>query len=70
MKCMYCGGEMQRGFAPYHYDKDNIHIILDKVPAWLCSQCGEVYFEENEVNLIQEFVRTVDAGAHKLNLIV
>lgn len=68
MKCMYCGGEMFKGFAPYHYDRNNIHIILDKVPAWVCSQCNEVYFEEHEVDSIQEFLRTVHEGAGKLNL--
>jgi YgiT-type zinc finger domain-containing protein len=69
MKCMYCGGEMVQGYSPYHYDKENIHIILDKIPAWVCSQCNEVYFEEKEVESIQDFISTVHEGAHKLNLI-
>lgn len=67
MKCMYCQGEMVRGTAPYHFDRDNVHIILDKVPAWVCLQCGEVYFEEDDVDSIQEFINAVNKQAHKLN---
>jgi YgiT-type zinc finger domain-containing protein len=39
---MYCGGELERGRVPYHIDSENVHIILDEVPAWVCSQCNEI----------------------------
>ena len=52
MKCMYCQGEMARGNAPFHIDRKDIHLSLDSVPAWVCTQCGEVYFEETEVNAV------------------
>jgi YgiT-type zinc finger domain-containing protein len=63
---MYCQGEMVRGTAPYHFDREDIHIILDKIPAWVCSQCGEVYFEEADVDAIQDFIRIVDKQAGKI----
>ena len=66
MKCMYCQGEMVRGSAPFHIDRRNIHISLDKIPAWVCEQCGEVYFEETEVNAVQGVIRAVDEQAEKL----
>lgn len=66
MKCMYCQGEMVRATAPFHVDHDDIHVIFDKVPAWVCSQCGEAYFDEPEVDSIQEFVRSTDRQAKKL----
>lgn len=69
MKCMYCHGAMKRGFTSYHVDDDDLHIILDKVPAWVCEQCGEVYFEEDDVNSIQEFVAAVRKQANKLHQI-
>ena len=52
MKCMYCQGEMTRGNAPFHIDRKDIHLSLGNVPAWVCTQCGEVYFEETEVNAV------------------
>jgi len=57
---------MVRGTAPYHFDREDIHIILDKVPVWVCNQCGEVYFEEADIDSIQEFIRIVDKQAGKI----
>ncbi len=67
MKCMYCAGEMQRGSAPFHLDRDDVHIILDDVPVWICSQCGEPMFEEEQVTEIQKLVQFVDERAEKLH---
>ena len=66
MKCMYCQGKMTRGTTPFHIDRNEAHISLDKVPAWVRAQCGEVYFEEGEVDAMQEFIKTVDAQVIKL----
>ena len=66
MKCMYCQGEMHKGTAPVHIDRHGIHVSLDEVPAWVCSQCGEAYFEESQVDSIQGIVRTVDRQAQEL----
>ena len=66
MKCMYCQGEMARGTAPFYIDRKDVHVSLDSVPAWLCTQCGEVYFEETEVNAVQDIIRAVDEQTGKL----
>ena len=66
MKCMYCQGKMERGTAPFHVDRKGYHLQLDKIPAWVCSQCGEVYFEEEEVDSIQSVIRAVDEQIEKL----
>ncbi|HJX17153.1 MAG TPA: YgiT-type zinc finger protein [Acidiferrobacterales bacterium] len=66
MKCMYCQGEMARGTAPFHIDRKDVHVSLDSVPAWVCTQCGEIYFEEAEVNAVQDIIRAVDEQTGKL----
>ena len=66
MKCIQCKGEMERGTAPFHIDRKGYHLLVDAVPAWVCTQCGEVYFEEDEVDAIQETVRSLDKRADKL----
>ncbi len=66
MKCTYCQGEMARGNAPFHIDRKDVHVSLDHVPAWVCTQCGEVYFEETEVNAVQNIIRAVDEQTGKL----
>lgn len=40
--------------------------MLDSVAAWVCTQCGEAYFEEREVEAIQELVKSVDDSAKKI----
>ena len=57
---------MTRGTAPFHVDRRDVHLSLDHVPAWVCPQCGEAYFEEAEVEAIQAILRTVDEQAERL----
>ena len=60
MKCMHCRGTMIKGTAPFHIDKKGYHLTLDSVPAWVCQQCGEVYFDEQAVDSIQEIIKTLE----------
>jgi YgiT-type zinc finger domain-containing protein len=57
---------MERGTAPFHIDRKGYHLQLDKIPAWVCSQCGEVYFGEEEVDSIQSVIRAMDEQLEKL----
>lgn len=68
MKCIHCRGEMKRGEAPLHVDRPGCHVTLDRVPAWVCSQCGEAYLEEKEVEAIQDLVRSVEEKCRPLGL--
>jgi hypothetical protein len=38
---------------------------LDSLPAWVCQQCGEPYFEESEVDSIQAIIKAVEKQAVK-----
>ena len=49
MNCMYCSGNMERGIVPFHTYRKGYHITLERIPAWVCAQCGEVYFDQPEV---------------------
>jgi YgiT-type zinc finger domain-containing protein len=66
MKCIHCQGGMRRGAAPFHVDRKGYYPLFDTVPAWVCSQCGEAYFEEPKVDSIQEAIRALDTQATKL----
>jgi YgiT-type zinc finger domain-containing protein len=70
MKCIFCQGTMARGTAPFHVDRRDYHLLFDAIPAWICDQCGEVYFEEGAVTSIQETVRTLDDQAARLSTLV
>jgi hypothetical protein len=38
---------------------------MDAVPAWVFSQCGEVYFEDKAVDSIQKVLHALDAQTLK-----
>lgn len=66
MTCLYCQGAMKRGDAPFKIDRPDYHLILARVPAWICGQCGEPYSESAEVDTIQEVIRAVDEHTRDL----
>lgn len=68
MKCLHCQGEMKKGVTPFHIDRKNCHLTLDSVSAWVCSQCGEPYFEAVEVDAIQDLIRSVEEKSHAIAL--
>ncbi len=57
---------MRKGTTPLHVDRKGCHVLLDSVPARVCQQCGEAYFEEHEVDMIQELVVSVEQKADAL----
>lgn len=66
MKCIHCKGEMKRRTAPFQIDRKGYHLLFDAIPAWVCIQCGEVYFEETEVDAIQEVLKKLDKETENL----
>jgi len=66
MKCMHCKSNMEYKTTPYQINRKGYHLMLEAVPAWVCTQCGEVYFEENEVDVIQDMLTTLDDRTGKL----
>ncbi len=65
---MHCHGHMNKQTAPFHIDRKGYHLTLDAVPAWVCQQCGEVYFEEPEVDSIQEIIQAVEDRTKKMSV--
>lgn len=66
MTCTQCRGTMARAAAPFHVDRKGYHLVFDAVPSWVCSQCGETYLEEAEVDIIQDAIESVDRSADRL----
>ena len=61
MRCLHCQGELRQSKAPYSVNRRGYHLIIDDVPAWICSQCGEPLFDEKQVDAIQQIIRNTDA---------
>jgi YgiT-type zinc finger domain-containing protein len=57
---------MKKGTAPFHIDRKGCHLMFESVPAWVCEQCGEAYFEDKEVNAIQDLIQSIEHKAQVL----
>lgn len=66
MKCIHYLGEMKRGTTPLHIDRKGCHLMLEAVPAWVCTQCGEAYFDEKEVDAIEDLVDSIERKTEAL----
>ena len=60
MECFHCKGKMVKASAPFSADRHGYHIAWAAIPAWVCTQCGEALFEDNEVNHIQKALQQID----------
>jgi YgiT-type zinc finger domain-containing protein len=60
MECIHCKGHMKRATAPFSLDRNGYHVAWDAIPAWVCTQCGEPFFESREVDLIQKALTELD----------
>ena len=58
---------MERKSTPFQIDRKGYHLTPDKIPAWVCSQCGEAYFKESDVEAIQEVINILDKQTEKLS---
>ena len=67
MECIHCKGRMKRARAPFSVDRNGYHVSWDAVPAWVCTQCGEPFFEAREVDLIQNALKELDRESASLS---
>ena len=68
MECLYCKGKLVKSSAPFNIDRNGYHITWESIPAWVCSQCGEVLFEDKEVEHIQNVLKKLDEETKQLSL--
>ena len=66
MECLSCKAKLRKGESSYTVTRKGYHLIVDKIPAWVCDQCGEVLFEEAQVDAIQKLVAKADQGVSAL----
>ena len=60
MECMYCKGTMVWSSAPLNVDREGYHLHWEAVPAWVCGQCGQAYFELRELDHVQKALKALD----------
>jgi YgiT-type zinc finger domain-containing protein len=51
---------MEKAFVSYAVDRKGYHLFIEKIPAYVCSQCNEKYFEEKETMAIQNMIKALE----------
>ncbi len=54
--CNVCQGEIAERLTTYTQWFEGRLIVIENVPAWECTQCGEVYYDPDVVERIQAVI--------------
>jgi len=68
MKCLFCDGFMERRLVSYTIDRKGYHLFIEKVPGYVCTQCGERQFSEKAVVAIQSMIVGLEEKLKKVNV--
>ena len=57
MRCVICkSGDILAGTTTLTVERGDMTLVLKGVPARVCSQCGEAYFDEATTQHIEDIV--------------
>jgi len=55
--CEYCGGPIVEKRVTLHRKVRGKYLIIENVPAGVCTQCGTRYYAANVLKMIEETTR-------------
>lgn len=61
MQCYSCGGEMERINKDIEANWKGRQMVFRGLHAWVCRSCGEQVYEPEDVRLMQNLMRSVEA---------
>jgi len=59
VNCFICKGELKEKKVNYMVDLENTIIIIKGVPAKVCSECKEQYFDDKTSENIEKIVNSL-----------
>ena len=63
--CLQCGGETHRTTITQEFTTDDMTIVIENVPAAVCTQCREEYVPGNVARIIGRLVREIIAAEQR-----
>lgn len=69
MDCFMCKGKLESKKVNYIVDLDNTIIIIKEVPAKVCTQCGEQYFDDETSKNIEKIVNQLKELAIEVTIV-
>jgi YgiT-type zinc finger domain-containing protein len=58
MSCSFCGGDLEERRVQHEYRWEGDLFVFEDVPARVCRQCGEKYFDAQVVKAMEKAVIT------------
>jgi YgiT-type zinc finger domain-containing protein len=56
MTCSFCSGELEERLVQHEYRWEGKLFVFEDVPAYVCRQCGEKYFDAQVVKAMEKAV--------------
>ena len=57
MKCVFCGGKVEKKRVTFNYEEDNKFLLVENVPAEVCSKCGEKTYSPQVTDKLLRFAK-------------
>lgn len=54
--CEYCGGTIMEKRVDLHRKVNGKYVLIENVPAGVCTQCGTRYYAANVLKTIEEII--------------
>ena len=66
MRCVICkAGDVKPGVTSFTIERENMTLVLKGIPARVCGQCGEAYFDEATTKRIEAIAAKAEqTGIH------
>ncbi len=61
-QCSFCRGKLAKGKTEFIARAGNEVVVIKEVPAFVCEQCGEAYFEMEISRKIDHVMRDAHQG--------
>lgn len=70
MNCLVCkSGVMSKSVDTYFAQLANGYVIIENVPCWKCSQCGEVLFSASVLEKLEDLLETCKKVTSKIFIV-
>ena len=61
-----CGGALIEGKSSYSVSKENFSFIFDNIPAYKCTRCDKVLFDDERVDKIHKLVNKIEKDTNEI----
>jgi YgiT-type zinc finger domain-containing protein len=61
--CSECKGRVRRKRIAQEFEKEGVKVKVSGIKAWVCEQCGEIYFEPGGADRVAQAVNSLFALA-------